>query len=580
MALPDSFLDELVARNDIVDVVSDYVSLTKRSGNNLFGLCPFHSEKTPSFSVSSEKQIYHCFGCGKGGGVINFIMEIENLPFMDAVSFLAKRAGMQVPDNDTPETVRNRRARLLELNRDAAKFFYSNFKKPWGQPAIEYLNKRQISFEMVKRFGLGVAPNEWNSLTDEMLKKGYTQSELVDGGLSKRGRNGGLYDTFRNRLIFPVIDVRGSVIGFSGRILDDGEPKYLNSPDTPVFQKSRNLFGLNLAKRTKRGMLILVEGNVDVVSLHQAGFDCAVASLGTALTPEQARLMSRYTQNVVICYDNDGAGQKAAQRAIGIFEKTGITVKVLRISDAKDPDEYIKKFGGERFSLLLEKSENHVEYRLLSLKSKYNLENDDERIEFLHEATEMLATLPSAIERDIYGAKVAEYAGVSKEAVALEVRRNIRKSIATQKKKQEKRDMSPHLTVQPADKSIRYENVQSAVAEEGVIRILMRDPEFVNQVSLSEEDFTSPFLGKVYGIIRQRFLEGDSVSSAVVTAQLKPEEASQLTLILQRPISTSNVERELSDYINRINDEKLKASSGGDLLAARERLLRKKGLGD
>lgn len=580
MALPDSFLDELVARNDIVDVVSDYVQLTKRSGSNLFGLCPFHSEKTPSFSVSSEKQIFHCFGCGKGGGVINFIMEIENLPFMDAVSMLAKRSGMQVPDDETPEEVKTRRAKMLELNRDAARFYYANLKQPCGAGAIEYIKRRGISSEMVVKFGLGAAPNEWNALTDAMLKKGYSQAQLIDAGLAKRGKNGGVYDTFRNRLMFPVIDVRGSVVGFSGRILDDGEPKYLNSPDTPVFQKSRNLFALNLAKRTKRGMLILAEGNIDVVSLHQAGFDCAVASLGTALTAEQARLMSRYTQNVVISYDNDGAGQKAAQRAIGIFESTGMSVKVLRMSGAKDPDEYIKKFGTDAFSLLLDRSENHIEYRLLSVKSKYDLENDDGRLGFLKEATELLASLPNALERDIYGGRVAEAAGVTKEAVQNEVKKEIRKRINAQKKKQEKQNMRPDIMAQPADKSIRYENVISAAAEEGIIRILMRDPELVKKANITKADFTSDFLGRLFEIINQRYSSGDSISTAVIASQLKPEEASHLTLILQRPESAVNAEQALGDYIEKIKTEKLRSAAGKDLLAVSEKFREKKGYGD
>ncbi|NLA85946.1 MAG: DNA primase, partial [Clostridiales bacterium] len=316
MAFPEAFLDELIRRNDIVDVVSGYVHLTKKSGNNLFGLCPFHSEKTPSFSVSVDKQIYHCFGCGQGGGVINFIIEIENLSYPDAVGFLAKRAGLTVPDDRTSKETQSRRARLLELNSDAARFFYTVLMSPQGGEARKYIAKRGITKAMVTRFGLGAAPDSWNALYDAMTKKGYTRREMLDAGLAKQSKkeSQSVYDAFRNRLMFPVIDVRGSVIGFSGRILGDGEPKYLNSPDTIVFNKSRNLFALNLAKKSKAGMLLLAEGNIDVVALHQAGFDCAVASLGTSLTEEQVRLMSRYTQNVTIAYDTDEAGMKASQR--------------------------------------------------------------------------------------------------------------------------------------------------------------------------------------------------------------------------------------------------------------------------
>ncbi|MBR6258578.1 MAG: DNA primase, partial [Oscillospiraceae bacterium] len=388
MPFPERFIDELLSRSDIVDVVSSYVQLTKRSGSNLFGLCPFHSEKTPSFSVSQEKQIYHCFGCGKGGGAINFIMEIENLNYPDAVHFLAKRAGLTVPEDDRSDGNTGRRTRMLELNRAAAKFFYGCLSRPEGEAALEYMAKRGITAQTAKKFGLGCAPDSWSALTDAMLKEGFSTPELLDAGLVKRGKSGrGVYDTFRNRLMFPVIDVRGSVIGFSGRILGEGEPKYLNSPDTLVFAKGRNLFALNLAKKTKMGMMILVEGNIDVVSLHQAGFDCAVASLGTSLTDDQARLISRYTNNVVIAYDSDSAGLKASKRAIDIFEKTGLAVKVLRMDGAKDPDEYIKARGPDAFRILLERSENHIEYQLLTAKAKYDMETDDGRLGFLREAT-------------------------------------------------------------------------------------------------------------------------------------------------------------------------------------------------
>ena len=326
MAFSESFLQELCERNDIVDVVSGYVRLTKKSGSNQFGLCPFHSEKTPSFSVSADKQIFHCFGCGKGGGVINFIMEIENLSFPEAVEFLAKRANMPMPEQENSAESR-KRERMFALNRDAARYFYEQLKAPGSDAALAYMQKRRISPATAVKFGLGYAPDGWDNLRSAMRAKGYTDQELFDAGLVRRGKSGGFYDTFRSRLMFPVIDVRGNVVAFSGRVLGDGEPKYMNSPETIVFSKSHNLFGLNLAKKSKCGYIILCEGNIDVVSMHQAGFDSAVASLGTSLTPEQARLMSRYKNEVVIAYDNDGAGQKAAQRAIGIMEK--LDMKVL-----------------------------------------------------------------------------------------------------------------------------------------------------------------------------------------------------------------------------------------------------------
>ena len=376
MAFSPDFLQELAERNPIEEVVGEYVALTKRSGQNFFGLCPFHSEKTPSFSVSPSKQIYHCFGCGKGGSVINFIMEIERLSFPEAVEFLARRAGMAVPEQGRDPN-RGRRERLLELNREAARWFYSQLSTPEGAAAVEYMRRRQISPRMARSFGLGFAPDGWSGLTDAMKQKGYTERELAEAGLAKNGRRGGVYDAFRNRLMFPVIDVRGNVVAFSGRILGDGEPKYLNSPDTPVFSKSHNLFGLNLAKKSKAGYILLVEGNIDVVSLHQAGFDSAVASLGTSLTGEQARLLSRFTKRVVICYDADAAGRKAAQRAIPMLEKLELAVRVVTVPEGKDPDEFIKARGPEAFRALIADSENGVEFRLQRAAEGHDPGSDD-----------------------------------------------------------------------------------------------------------------------------------------------------------------------------------------------------------
>ena len=406
MAIPEKFITELTDRSDIVDVVSGYVRLTKRSGANLFGLCPFHSEKTPSFSVNRDKQIYHCFGCGKGGGVISFIMEIENLSYPEAIAFLARRAGMQMPE-ETDSAESRKRARMFALNRDAARFFYAQLSEPAGEAARAYIRQRGISGAMVKNFGLGAAPDSWEALRRAMREKGYTDQELFDAGLVKRGKSGGFYDAFRNRLMFPVIDVQGRVIGFSGRILGGEGAKYINSPDTLVYDKGRNLFALNLAKKSKSGYIILSEGNIDVVSLHQAGFDSAVASLGTALTNEQARLISRYTNEVIIAYDSDGAGLKASQKAIGIFEKLDVKVRILRMSGAKDPDEFIKLKGAEAFRRLIEDSENQLDYQLGRIRSKYDLTVDEQKVDFVREAGELLAKIPDGVRREVYAQRVA-----------------------------------------------------------------------------------------------------------------------------------------------------------------------------
>jgi DNA primase len=552
MAFSEHFLQELSERCEIADVVSDYVRLTKKSGANLFGLCPFHSEKTPSFSVSPEKQIFYCFGCGKGGGVISFIMEMERLSFADAVAFLARRAGVELPEEIGDETA-SRRRRMLELNREAARFFHEQFLAAGGAPARDYALRRGISAATVKNFGLGYAPDSWSSLTDAMKARGYSEKELFDAGLMKTGRKGGGYDTFRNRLMFPVIDVRGSVIGFSGRILGDGEPKYLNSPETLVFSKSRHLFALNMAKKSKCGYIILSEGNIDVVSLHQAGFDSAVASLGTSLTPEQARLLTRFTDEVVIAYDNDEAGKKASQRAIGILEKLELRVRVLSLTGHKDPDEFIREKGAESFRKLLEKSSGRVDFQLRAIQEKYNLSDIEEKVEYLKEATALLARLPNDSEREVNALRVAERAGVSKEAVLKDVARYRERSIGRAKKQEERDAARPMQTAQPKERNLRYENVASAKAEEGIIRLLFLDPALFRDRKVPEPNaFSSPLLARFYGELLGRMKSGASVSPAVLAEVFTPEEMSHLTAILQEKPVLANGAKALEDYIHTI----------------------------
>ena len=566
MAFPESFLTELAARNDIVDVVSEYVHLGKRSGSNMFGLCPFHNEKTPSFSVSPDRQIYHCFGCGKGGGVINFIMEIENLTFPEAVEKLARRAGMAMPEQEYDREAK-KKARILALNRDAAAFFYSQLSTPAGRAACEYMVKRQISPVTAKNFGLGCAPDTWSSLTDAMRLKGYSDGELLDAGLAKRGKSGGIYDAFRNRLMFPVIDVTGKVIGFSGRILGDGEPKYLNSPETAVFSKSRNLFAMNLAKKSKSGYIILSEGNIDVVSLHQAGFDSAVASLGTSLTREQASLIQRYTSQVIIAYDNDTAGIKASKRAIEIFEKLDVKVRVLRMTGAKDPDEFIKQKGAGAFRNLLEASEDQVDYRLNAVREKYDLSLDDQRVAFLKEATQLVASFPGAAEREVYAKRVAETASVNGNVIADEVER-LRKRIVSKAARDERKAVSrPEQMAQPADRQLRYDDPASAVAEEGVIRLLYLEPELVSAELPEEDDFSSPVLRHIYAVIRGMLLEQRQVSPATLVGELSKEEMNLFIAITQKPEKLSDSRRTMADYIKRIKTEKERRSGKPDFEA-------------
>ena len=583
------FLDELIVRSDIVDVVSGYVAL-QRKGGNLFGLCPFHNEKTPSFSVSPDKQIYHCFGCKKGGGVINFIMEIENLTFPEAVRFLAKRANLPVPEDDGPQDGADRlRRRVLELNRDAARWYYDLLCSPEGAAVQAYLDRRQIRKSIAVRFGMGASPDRWDGLLTAMTRRGYTKEELLAAGLVVNGRNGRLYDKFRNRLMLPVIDTRGDVVGFGSRVIDNSEPKYMNTTETITYSKRRILYGLNLAKKTRRPNIILCEGNLDVVTLHQAGFDNAVASMGTALTVEQTRLLSRFTKELVLCYDNDNAGQLATQRALELLNNSEFSVKVLklpnRMVDGKptkqDADDFIKNYGPAAFENLLSGSENGVEFRMTQIAARYDLTSDEGRIGYAGEMAEELCRLENAVERDVYTNRAAQTAGLSPEAMKLEVQRAFKRRAARDRKARERQELNLTRSLQPADRAIRYDDLRSAMAEEGVIRLLMQDDSlFPDQPPLREDEFSSPLLGRIYGELWR--CRGSGSSMAALSASLTPEEMSHLTTLLQKPESTANAPQALADYIRIIREEGVKRSgrSAMDALAAaRDTYKDKKGYG-
>lgn len=579
MAFPPSFLDELAARNPIEEVVGQYVHL-KRSGSNLFGLCPFHGEKTASFSVSPDKGIYYCFGCHKGGSVINFEMEIEGLSYPDAVRALAKRAGMTVPEDEQYQNRYRHQERLWALHKEAARFFHAVLFAPEGAAGLAYAAKRGMPRSVLTKFGIGFAPDSWDSLCKAMEAKGFTREELQASGLvSTSSKNNGIYDRFRNRLMFPIIDVRGNVIGFGGRVMDDSTPKYLNSPETEIFNKRKNLFALNFAKKSKLGYLILVEGYMDAIALHQYGFDCAVASLGTSLTEEHAVLMSRYTQQVILIYDGDEAGQRATQRAIPMLEKAGLQVKVLKMRDAKDPDEFLKKFGADRFRILLEESSNRVEYQLRAIQKKYDLFSDEERVNFVTEAADFLSTLPSAIQREIYGNRVAEVGKISGEAMKLEVEKAFKRRLSREKRKQEKIDLAPARNLQMQSKSVRYDNVRSAAAEEQVIAGVMKDPSLLDQIpELTEQDFSVPFLARVFSQQLARHRAGQEVTLTGLT-DFTSEEMAHVAGILQRYDSPVNAQA-LRDCARTIQMEHQSGSvtTEDDLMALRNRLQERKGL--
>ena len=581
MAFSPAFLDELNNRNPIEEVVGQYVALTRR-GSNLFGLCPFHGEKTPSFSVAPEKGIYYCFGCHKGGSVINFIMEIENLSYPDAVRFLAKRAGLEIPEDGQDQARYRKKERLWALCKDAARFFHACLKTPQAEQARAYAQGRGLAQATITRFGLGFAPNAWTSLMDAMTAKGYSKEELLEAGLVLQNKDKGtLYDRFRNRLMFPIIDVRGNVIGFGGRVMDDSTPKYLNSPETLIFNKRRNLFAMNFVKKSKLGYIILTEGYMDAIALHQYGFDCAVASLGTSLTQEHADMLSKYTDEIVLTYDGDAAGQNATQRAIPMLEKTGLHVRVLRMRDAKDPDEYLKKFGADRFRLLLEDSESQAEYRLRSLQMKFDLTQDAQKVEFAKKAAELISMYSTPVEREIYGVRAAEMAGITPEVMKLEITRAFKRRKAMQRKDQEKKELEISVARQPKMREVRYDNLRSAMAEESLLRMLLRQPDlFARCEGLDDDYFSVSMFAKAFSALRERWKSDLSVTPAALAELLTPAEMSHLTSVLNKP-DTLLSDEAFDDCVALLRQEHRTCSvdSTQALRAMQESLRKKKGYG-
>ena len=572
--LPQKFLDELIYRSDIVDVIGRYVPL-KKAGSNYVGLCPFHNEKTPSFSVSQDKQFYHCFGCGEGGNVLSFVMKVENLPFPEAVRKLASIVGMTVPEDDSgSDRERRERERILAANKDAARWFREQMMGPGGQIAREYLGRRGLTAKYINAFGLGYAPDSWDDFIKAMKEKGYTEKELEAARLAGRSKRGTLYAFFRDRLMFPIFDVSGNVIAFSGRVLqgDGGGRKYMNSPDTPVYNKSRTLFGMNLAKKTKADCLMLVEGNMDVISLHQAGFDFAVATCGTALTPDQAKLMSRYTKRIILCYDSDSAGQRAAQKGIDILNAAGLQVQVLKVPGSKDPDEFIRENGAEAFQMLLDKPQSDSEYRLAVIKGKYDMVTDEGRLGYLKDAARYIASLSSGVEREIYARNAARDAGVSPTAMLNEVEHARRQGKRQQDRKVEQAAMNVRQNLQPKDRELRYENLYSAQREEKLLALLLQRDDLVDLARglVTPEQFSSPFLGRIYQSLLERWDSGLSLSVAECMAALQPNEAKRMAQIMADYIPSRQPEGELRDYASVIRFEYDKKQTDGqeDLLMA------------
>ena len=588
MPFPPAFMDNLTARSDIVDIVGGYVALKKRGGD-YWGCCPFHNEKTPSFHVVPERQMYYCFGCKKGGGVINFIMEIENLPYPDAVRFLAKRAGLEVPESNQDFHESRQRARLLSLNRDAARFYHQLLKAPEGQAVRDYLQRRRILWKTAVRFGMGASLDRWDVLLNAMTRKGYSKEELLKAGLIVPTKNGGFCDKFRNRLMLPVIDIRGDVVAFGSRVLDKSEPKYMNSPDTPVYSKRKILYGMNLAKNTKRPNFLMCEGNLDVVTLHQAGIDNAVASMGTALTEEQAHLVNRFRKKeLVFCYDNDNAGEIATTRALELLRDAGFTVRILQLPKRRtesgelvkqDPDDYIKFQGVDAFERLLSGSERAADYRMSQIAGKYDLTTDEGRLQYSQEVSAFIITLDNSVERDIYTHRAADAAGVAPEAMRELVQRAAKNAYSSRRKRELRRELNPATQlVQPAERDFRYDNVRSARAEEGLIRLLLMDDSlFPEPLPLAPGDFSSPVLRKAFFTLWDARRNGYPVSFHQLSETLTQQEMSHITAVYQGPESSENASRALSDYIRVIREEADKRSgrTDGDILESAQRKYKK-----
>ena len=597
MAIPQQFLDELLARTDIVQLVNRYVPL-KRKGSNHWACCPFHHEKTPSFSVTGDKQFFKCFGCGEGGNAVHFMMKIENLPYPDAVRKLAEMAGMEMPEEEEDGKNRLRRQRLLALNKDAARHFYDNLAGPRGKEALQYLLNRGMTPQTIVRFGLGYAEDDWDTFLNAMRQKGYTDLELETARLAGRTKTGRLYPFFRGRVMFPIIDIRGDVVAFGGRVIKgDGDGrKYVNSSDTPVYSKSRTLYAMNLAKKSKADKFILCEGNIDVIALHQAGFDSAVASCGTAFTAEQARLLSKYTTEVVICYDADAAGQKATEKAIDILKQNGLNVRVLRLPPRRDaqgrilydsegrpqkvdPDDFIRQNGAEAFRALLEKPQTDGQYRMGEIRKKYaDLTDDQTRIAYLKEAAGYIATLPSPVERQVFAGNAAKETGLPADAVMKEIDRIRKARFYRQKKELQQEAQQPQKRLQPKEWSLRYTDPQSAVAEEQILSAVLGDSELAEyaQVRLDPEQFSSPFLGKIYRAVCDRLDQGLAPDSAACMNGLEEAEVRQLTAILGKQVGNRLQKEELGALIRTVQYRYQKRNAPADDAEMLQEAIRRK----
>ena len=579
MYYPEELIEEVRTRNDIVEVISGYVRLQKK-GSNYFGLCPFHNEKSPSFSVSPGKQMYYCFGCGAGGNVITFLMEYENQTFPEAVRTLAQRAGIALPEADDSKEARqadSHRAKLLEINKEAAKYFYYQLRTERGSVGMEYLRKRELSDETMNHFGLGYANKYSNDLIQYLKSKGYSEDLIRDAGLCNVDEKHGMYDKFWNRVMFPIQDINHRVIGFGGRVMGDGKPKYLNSPETEIFDKSRNLYGLNFARTSRKGNVILCEGYMDVIAMHQAGFTQAVASLGTAFTSGQASLLRRYANEILLSYDSDGAGVNAALRAIGILKEAGMTGRVINLEPYKDPDEFIKALGGEEFQKRLDHAENSFFFELRQLQKNYDLSDPEQKTAFHREIARKLCTFSEEVERENYIEAVAQKYHIGFE--------NLRRLVGTYAAQTGLAQpvIRPKSGVQK--KNTAAEGVKNS--QKLLLTWLVEQPQLYRQISkyISPKDFTEGLYEKVADRLFEE-LEQGNINPASIISMFEEEEdqreaASLFHTKLERLESTAEQEKALHDIVcavKRNSYERDSAQLGTDVAALNRVIAGKKQL--
>lgn len=558
MALDSAFISELKFRCPIDEVIGSYLTL-KRAGSRYVACCPFHNEKTPSFTVFTDTSSYYCFGCGAGGDVISFIMSRENLDYIEAVRLLAERAGMSMPeDKAVPDGRKRARERMLEMHRLAARHYYKNLITG-DNDAVRYLKNRGLTMPSVKRYGLGFAKDSFDDLKNNLLESGYTLTEMAQAGLVVKSRkNGSYYDKFRNRLMFPVIDLRGNVVAFSGRTLSpDGIPKYMNSPDTEIYHKGNILFGLNLAKEKNDGTLILCEGNIDVVMLAQEGFRNAVAPLGTAFTTDQARRISQYAKTAVIAFDSDSAGQKATNKAIEYLKSQGVTVRVLQMQGAKDPDEYIKTYGRERFAMLINHSKTPTEYRIDKLREAHDLTDTAQKMEYIDKASDVIARLPSEIEREIYAGTLAKELEIPVDTVRADIKRR-RKSMEKTERRRSVSDERRQVTGSSDRVNVqRRENLLASRAEEMLIVILYRNPDLLDEITakISGADFITDFNRKVFNFITESFKNDLSLQNLSFNSEFDSAQTSKIMFLLNTAVLSDDVRTQADDCINTIKSQ-------------------------